>query len=587
MKTIMTAHVRVPALDDAPATLSPAVVTGLLRDELGYDGLVIADALEMKAVSATVGVEKSAVLALAAGVDALLIGHDLGVEAVAAVQSALVDAVESRRARRGAAPRGGRRASPATGAWASSPRARRDDRSRRGRTAARAGARRRGRPRRSAAAARRRAPAAGEHRRRRGGALARRGARASVSPARETVVLDEATADPARARHARRSTDGGRRARRASPRMDARGRREPRRGLDPRRGRPPALAAGLGARLRRRPTEAAASATRCWPTVCSRRARCRRDRSRLELELREQPEALARLLERQAANAQELGALFHRPDIRYILIASRGSSSNAARYAQYLLGRANRVPVAFATPSLYTLYEQPPRLDGALVIGISQSGESPDVRAVIDEARRQGRPTIAITNRPGVADRRGGGGGAAARGGRRAARSRRRRRTSTRSARSRCSSRSSTDDDARAARARADARPRSPPSSPARSTTPPRSTSYARISGGTVVARGINYGTAFEIALKIRELSGLLFEAWSAADLMHGPVAAIARGLAGDRPRSLGPGAREHEDGDPRPGRARREGDRDRRPGRRARRAAPRRCGSSRASRSG
>ena len=52
----------------------------------------------------------------------------------------------------------------------------------------------------------------------------------------------------------------------------------------------------------------------------------------------------------------------------------------------------------------------------------------------------------------------------------------------------------------------------------------------AGIRGGTVVARGINYGTAFEIALKVRELSGLLFEAWSAADLMHGPVAAIAPG---------------------------------------------------------
>jgi glutamine---fructose-6-phosphate transaminase (isomerizing) len=50
------------------------------------------------------------------------------------------------------------------------------------------------------------------------------------------------------------------------------------------------------------------------------------------------------------------------------------------------------------------------------------------------------------------------------------------------------------------------------------------------LEGGTVVARGVNYGTAFEIALKIRELSGLLFEAYSAADLMHGPVAAISPG---------------------------------------------------------
>src|SRR3989440_2801145 len=120
----------------------------------------------------------------------------------------------------------------------------------------------------------------------------------------------------------------------------------------------------------------------------------------LESELREQPAALARLLDRQGAHAQELASVFRRDDVHYILIASRGSSSNAARYAQYVLGRANRVPVMFATPSLYTIYEQPPRLDGAIVLGISQSGASPDVRAVLAEARRQGRPTLALTNDP-------------------------------------------------------------------------------------------------------------------------------------------------------------------------------------------
>src|SRR6266576_3287408 len=107
----------------------------------------------------------------------------------------------------------------------------------------------------------------------------------------------------------------------------------------------------------------------------------------LETELREQPEALARLLERQAASARTAAGLFQRRDLRYLLIASRGSSSNVARYAQYLLGRAHRVPVMFATPSLYTIYGQPPRLDGGLVIGISQSGASPAVGA-----------TLAITN---------------------------------------------------------------------------------------------------------------------------------------------------------------------------------------------
>jgi beta-N-acetylhexosaminidase len=95
VQTIMTAHVLVPALDQAAATLSPAIVSELLRRRLGYDGLVIADALEMRALSATTGIERSAVLALAAGVDALLIGHDLGEDAVAAVQAALVAAVVS------------------------------------------------------------------------------------------------------------------------------------------------------------------------------------------------------------------------------------------------------------------------------------------------------------------------------------------------------------------------------------------------------------------------------------------------------------------------------------------------------------
>jgi beta-N-acetylhexosaminidase len=102
VQTIMTAHVRVPALDDAPATLSARIVQGLLRDELGFDGLVFADALEMKAVSATVGIEESAVRALEAGVDALCIGHDLGEDDVLRVRAALVARVPEERLREAA-----------------------------------------------------------------------------------------------------------------------------------------------------------------------------------------------------------------------------------------------------------------------------------------------------------------------------------------------------------------------------------------------------------------------------------------------------------------------------------------------------
>jgi beta-N-acetylhexosaminidase len=93
VESIMTAHVLVRSLDELPATLSRAIVSGLLRRDLGFDGLVIADALEMKAVSETYGIERSAVLAISAGVDALLIGHDLGEKATDAVRNALVRAV--------------------------------------------------------------------------------------------------------------------------------------------------------------------------------------------------------------------------------------------------------------------------------------------------------------------------------------------------------------------------------------------------------------------------------------------------------------------------------------------------------------
>jgi beta-N-acetylhexosaminidase len=97
VRSIMTAHIRVAALDDAPATLSPAAIDGLLRGELAYGGLVIGDALEMRAVSDTVGVEEGAVRALAAGVDALILGRWLGEGSLAGVHRALLDAVASGR----------------------------------------------------------------------------------------------------------------------------------------------------------------------------------------------------------------------------------------------------------------------------------------------------------------------------------------------------------------------------------------------------------------------------------------------------------------------------------------------------------
>jgi glutamine---fructose-6-phosphate transaminase (isomerizing) len=250
--------------------------------------------------------------------------------------------------------------------------------------------------------------------------------------------------------------------------------------------------------------------------------------SHLEHELREQPEALARLIDKQRGYAEQVRGLFVRDDVQYILIASRGSSSNAARYAQYLLGRAHRVPVGFATPSLFTLYEQPPRLDGALVIGISQSGKSPDVVEVVAEARRQGRPTIALTNDPssplglaanGVLKLEAGDEQAVAAT-----------KTYVNSLGAVALLFATTTHDTRAL----DELGRAPEQLAAQLEHSWGDVAaldrFGDVEGGTVIARGINYCTSFEVALKIRELSGLLFESYSAADLMHGPVAAIAPG---------------------------------------------------------
>ena len=115
-------------------------------------------------------------------------------------------------------------------------------------------------------------------------------------------------------------------------------------------------------------------------------------------EILEQPAAARRLLAADDDGFAPVREMLrqHRP--RFVVIAARGSSDNAALYAQYLFGIRNHLAVALATPSAITLYGAQPDYSDALVIGISQSGRSPDIVAVIDEARRQGAPTIVLTN---------------------------------------------------------------------------------------------------------------------------------------------------------------------------------------------
>ncbi|ANW18223.1 glycoside hydrolase family 3 protein [Streptomyces clavuligerus] len=96
-KAVMSAHILLPALDpERPATLSPQILGGLLREELGFDGLIITDGIEMKAISATYGIERGTVLAIAAGADAICVGGGLcDEETVLQLRDALVAAVRN------------------------------------------------------------------------------------------------------------------------------------------------------------------------------------------------------------------------------------------------------------------------------------------------------------------------------------------------------------------------------------------------------------------------------------------------------------------------------------------------------------
>jgi glutamine---fructose-6-phosphate transaminase (isomerizing) len=115
-------------------------------------------------------------------------------------------------------------------------------------------------------------------------------------------------------------------------------------------------------------------------------------------EILEQPAVLDRLLTDAPAVARAVADRWEAAHPTHVLIAARGSSDNAARYAQYLWGARAGLSVGLATPSLFGHGVAPPRLHGAAVVGISQSGASPDLVAVVEEARAQGRPTLAITN---------------------------------------------------------------------------------------------------------------------------------------------------------------------------------------------
>lgn len=253
------------------------------------------------------------------------------------------------------------------------------------------------------------------------------------------------------------------------------------------------------------------------------------NKSQLLSEIYEQPEAIQGMLKTEAERVAWISQQLCPCNFAYALVAARGTSDNAARYGQYIFGAINHLSVALATPSLFTRYHTPPRLEGALVIGISQSGQSPDIVSVIEEGRRQGAPTIAITNdlesplamaaeyniSLGVGKEKS----VAA--------------TKTYTAQLTALAMlalSLTDtpiqleplqvipealEQALASEAQAKA----------------AAESLSKADHTVFIGRGFNYSTAYEISLKCKELANMQAEPYSSADFLHGPIAMVEPGF--------------------------------------------------------
>jgi glucosamine--fructose-6-phosphate aminotransferase (isomerizing) len=249
----------------------------------------------------------------------------------------------------------------------------------------------------------------------------------------------------------------------------------------------------------------------------------------LHSEISEQPERIKALLNRQRKTVKQIADTLRKRNISYVFLAARGTSDNAGRYANYLWGAMNGLPLALATPSLFTYYNQPPVLKNALVVGVSQSGQSPDIVSVLVEGKRQRCPTLAITNEPEshlakaadfVLDIEAGPELAVAA-------------TKTYTSELMVIAMLS------AALNGQSARWQELEQVPGWMTEVLKqdqmieqaSQRYRYIKQCVVLGRGYNYSTTFEWALKLKELTYVEAEPYSTADFQHGPIAMMERGF--------------------------------------------------------
>jgi glucosamine--fructose-6-phosphate aminotransferase (isomerizing) len=246
-------------------------------------------------------------------------------------------------------------------------------------------------------------------------------------------------------------------------------------------------------------------------------------------EILAQPDVAARFLVDRAETIEAIAAPLRARPPGHVVIAARGTSDHAAIYAQYVLGVRHRLSVGLGTPSIVSLYGGVPDVADALVIGISQSGASPDIVAVVAAARAQGAPTIAITNEPGsplaaAADRTIALGAGPER-----AIAATKTYTAELLAIALLSAALADDPADRSAVAAI-------PETLARALAVEPdieriAADQAATNRALVIARGYEYATAREWALKLKELGRVFADPYSSADFQHGPLALLEPGI--------------------------------------------------------
>ncbi len=241
-------------------------------------------------------------------------------------------------------------------------------------------------------------------------------------------------------------------------------------------------------------------------------------------EIREQPAALERTLATSLASVERLRRLLEPRRPRFILLAARGTSDNAAQFGRYLLEIATGIPVSLAAPSIFTLYGARLDMREALVVAISQSGESTDTNLVLERARAGGARTVGITNAPRSTLARLAERVFLVRAGRE---------------KSVAATKTYTGQllmlyllaYALGARLRIDDLRRLPEWAEAalrlEKEIAGRAGRYRFMEKAVVVGRGLNYATAFEFALKLMETCYIVAERFSSADFLHGPIAMV------------------------------------------------------------